>query len=63
MVVHNMQDCIWRGVEGWTPAKISDPPAAIKKRKGGRLSVYLCISTVVDFNSQNFDPPNEIWQI
>jgi len=25
--------------------------------------MYLCISTVVDFNSQNFDPPNEIWQI
>jgi len=46
---------------GWgvepPPAKISDPPAAIKKRKGGRLSMYLCISTVVDFNSQNFDPP------
>jgi len=46
------------GVE--PPAKISDPPAAIKKRKGGRLSMYLCISTVVDFSSQNFDPPNEI---
>jgi len=43
------------GVE--PPAKISDPPAAIKKRKGGRLSMYLCISTVVDFNSQNFNPP------
>ena len=43
------------------PAKISDPPpAATKKRKGGRLSMYLCISTVVDFNSQNFDPSNEI---
>ena len=43
------------GVE--PPAKISDPPAAIKKRNGGgRLSMYLCISTVVDFNSQNFDP-------
>jgi len=45
---------------GWgvePPAKIYDPPAAIKKRKGGRLSMYLCISTVVDFNSQNFDPP------
>jgi len=45
---------------GWgvePPAKISDPPAAIKKRK---LSMYLCISTVVDFNRQNFDPPNEI---
>jgi len=40
------------------PAKISDPPAAIKKTQvGGRLSMYLCISTVVDFNSQNFDPP------
>jgi len=25
--------------------------------------MYLCISTVVDFNSQNFDPPNVIWQI
>jgi len=51
-------------VGGWgvePPAKISDPPAAIKKRKGGgRLSMFLCISTVVDFNSQNFDPPNEI---
>jgi len=43
------------GVE--PPAKISDTPAAIKKRKGGRLSMYLCISTVVDFNSQNFGPP------
>jgi len=45
------------------PAKISDPPAAIRKTQGGRLSMYLCISTVVDFNSQNFDPPNEISQI
>ena len=48
---------------GWglnPPAKISDPPAAIKKTQGGRLSMYLCISTVVDFNSQNFEPPNEI---
>ena len=48
---------------GWglnpLPAKISDPPAAIKNARG-RLSMYLCISTVVDFNSQNFDPPNEI---
>ena len=43
------------GVE--PPAKISDPPAAIKKTQGGRLSMYLCISTVVDFNSQNFDAP------
>jgi len=43
------------GVE--PPAKISDPPAAIKKRKGGQLSMYLCINTVVDFNSQKFDPP------
>jgi len=42
------------------PRKFLTPPAAIKKRKGGRLSIYLCISTVVDFNSQNFDPPNEI---
>jgi len=55
------------------PAKISDPPAAIKKRKVDfnptvdphtqilHISMYLCISTVVDFNSQNFDPPpNEI---
>ena len=25
--------------------------------------MYLYISTVVDFNRQNFDPPNEIWQI
>ena len=25
--------------------------------------MMICISTVVDFNSQNFDPPNEIWQI
>jgi len=48
---------------GWgvePPAKISDPPAAIKKRRGGRVPMYLCISTVVEFNSQNFDPPNEI---
>ena len=53
-----VQGCICRGVGGLNPpAKISDPPAAIKKRKGGRLSMYLCISTVVDFNSQNFDPP------
>ena len=45
-----------RGVEPL--AKISDPPLLLlKKRKGGRLSTYLCISTVVDFNSQNFDPP------
>jgi len=44
---------------GWgvePPAKISDPLLLLKKRKGGRLSMYLCISTVVDFNSQNFDP-------
>ena len=41
------------GVE--PPAKISDPPAAIKK--GDRLSLYLCISTVVDFNSQTSTPP------
>ena len=27
---------------------------------GFHISMYLCISTVVDFNSQNFDPPNEI---
>jgi len=37
-------------------AKISDPPAAIKKRKGVRVPMYLCISTVFDFNSQNFAP-------
>ena len=55
------QDCICRGVGGLNPPrKFLTPPAAIKKRKGGRLSMYLCISTVVDFNSQNFDPPNEI---
>jgi len=52
--------CRGRGLGVEPPAKISDPPAAIKKRKGGRLFMYLCISTVVDFNSQNFDPPNEI---
>ena len=43
------------GVE--PPRKFLTPSAAIKKRKGGRLSMYLCISTVVDFNSQNFDRP------
>ena len=48
----------WGGVN--PPRKFLTPPAAIKKRKGGRLSMYLCISTVVDLNSQNFDPPNEI---
>ena len=49
------------GLEGLNPtAKISDPLLLLKKRKGGRLSMYLCISTVVDFNSQTFDPPNEI---
>ena len=37
------------------PAKISHPLLLLKKRKGGRLSMYLCISTVVDFNSQNYD--------
>ena len=36
------------GVE--PPAKISDPLLLLKKRKGGRLSMYLCISTVVDFD-------------
>jgi len=53
------QGCICRGVVGVEPpAKISDPPCCyLKKRKGGRLSMYPCISTVVDFNSQNFDPP------
>jgi len=52
------------GLGGWTPPrKFLTPPAAIKKTQGGRLSMYLCISTVVDFNSQNFEPPNEIWQI
>ena len=51
----NEQDCICRGVGGVEPppVKISDPLCC----KGGRLSMYLCISTVVDFNSQNFDPP------
>jgi len=57
---HHTQGCICRG-GGWgveLPAKISHPPLLLlKKRKGGRLSMYLCISTVVDFNSQNFDPP------
>ena len=45
------------GLGGWPPRKFLTPPAAIKKTQGGRLSMYLCISTVVDFNSQNFDPP------
>jgi len=53
------------GWGGWTPPprKFLTPPPAIKKTQGGRLSMYLCISTVVDFNSQNVDPPNEMWQI
>ena len=50
------QGCICRGVGAWTPRENFWPPAAIKKARGGRLSMYLCISTVVDFNSQNFDP-------
>jgi len=29
----------------------------LKNAMGGRLSMYLCISTVVDFNSQKFAPP------
>ena len=44
---------------GWgvePPRKFLTPPAAIKKRKGSTLRT-LSISTVVDFNSQNFDPP------
>ena len=56
------------GVRGLNPPrKFLTPPyrqlLLLKKRKGGRLSMYLGISTVVDFNSQNFDPPNEIGQI
>ena len=39
------------------PRKFLTPLLLLKKRKGGRLSMYLCISKVVDFNSQNFDPP------
>jgi len=46
------------GLGGLNPtAKISDPLLLLKKRKGGRLSMYLCISTVVDFNSQKLRPP------
>jgi len=49
------QGCICRGVgEVEPPRKFLTPPAAIKKTQGG------CISTVVDFSSQNFDPPYEI---
>ena len=50
---------------GWglnPPRKFLTPPLLLKKLLK-RLSMYLCISTVVDFNSQNFNPPNEIWQI
>ena len=46
------------GLGGLNPLrKFLTPLLLLKKRKGGRLSMYLCISTVVDFNSQNFDPP------
>jgi len=47
------------GVGGLNPPrKFLTPLLLLKKRK---LSMYLCISTVVDFNRQNFDPPpNEI---
>ena len=52
------------GVGGLNPpAQKCLIPLLQLKTQGGRLSMYLCISTVVDFNSQNFDPPNEIWQI
>ena len=51
------QGCICRGGCGVEPPrKFLTPLLLLKKRKGGRLSMYLCISTVVDFNSQNFDP-------
>ena len=39
------------------PRKFLTPLLLLKNARGGRLSMYLCISTVVDFNSQNFDPP------
>jgi len=51
LATHTHLYCIWQG--GWTPPrKFLTPPCCYKKRKGGRLST----STVVDFNSQNFDP-------
>ena len=42
------------------PAKISDPPAAIKKRKGGRLSMTYALARSSTSIAKTSTPPNEI---